>query len=54
MSSNRRPSGPRSADIELVASTEADEVGFNEPPETELRFFGEPRSARSAAAVRLA
>jgi hypothetical protein len=26
----------------LVASVEADELRFDEPPETEVRFFGEP------------
>ena len=41
-SSRKRPSRPRSADIELVASVEADELRFDEPPETEVRFFGEP------------
>jgi hypothetical protein len=30
------------ADIELVASVQADELRFDEPPETEVRFFGEP------------
>jgi hypothetical protein len=41
-SSKKRPSRPHSADIELVASVEADELRFDEPPETEVRFFGEP------------
>jgi hypothetical protein len=26
----------------LVASVEADELRFDQPPETEVRFFGEP------------
>jgi hypothetical protein len=42
MGSKRRPSRPRSADIELVASVKADKLRFDEPPETEVRFFGEP------------
>jgi hypothetical protein len=42
VSSKERPSRPQSADIELVASVEADELRFDEPPETEVRFFGEP------------
>ena len=42
MSSKKRPSRPHSADIELVASVEADQLRFDEPPETEVRFFGEP------------
>jgi hypothetical protein len=42
MASRKRPSRPHSADIELVASVEADELRFDEPPETEVRFHGEP------------
>jgi hypothetical protein len=42
MMSRKRPSRPRSADIELLASVRADELRFAEPPETEVRFFGEP------------
>jgi hypothetical protein len=42
MSSKKRPRRPHSADIEFVASLEADELRFDEPPETEVRFFGEP------------
>jgi hypothetical protein len=42
MSSEKRPDHPRSADIEFVASVEADELRFDEPPETEVRFSGEP------------
>jgi hypothetical protein len=42
MTSRKRPSRPRAADIELVASVEADELRFDEPPKTEVRFFGEP------------
>jgi hypothetical protein len=38
----RRPGRPRAADIELAASIEAAELRFDEPPETEVRFFGEP------------
>jgi hypothetical protein len=42
MMSRRRPSRPHSADIELLASVQADKLRFDEPPETEVRFFGEP------------
>jgi hypothetical protein len=42
MMSRKRPSRPHSADIELLASVRADELRFDEPPETEVRFFGEP------------
>jgi hypothetical protein len=42
MAGSKRPTRPRDADIELVASVEADELRFDEPPETEVRFFGEP------------
>ena len=41
-SGRNRPSRPHSADIELLASVEADELRFDQPPETEVRFFGEP------------
>jgi hypothetical protein len=40
--SRKRPKRPYSADIELLASVQADELRFDEPPETEVRFFGEP------------
>ena len=42
MSSRKRPSRPHSADIEFTALVEADELRYHEPPETEVRFFGEP------------
>jgi hypothetical protein len=42
MTSSKRPSRPRAADIELVASVQADELRFDEQPETDVRFFGEP------------
>ena len=42
MSSVKRPSRPRSPDIEFAASVRADELGFVEPPETDVRFTGEP------------
>jgi hypothetical protein len=42
MTSSKRPSRPRVADIEFVASVQADELRFDEPPETDVRFFGEP------------
>ena len=42
MTDRRRPSLPRAADIEFVASVAADELRFDEPPETDIQFFGEP------------
>jgi hypothetical protein len=42
MSSEKRPSRPHSADIEFTASLEADELRFDESPETDVRFFGQP------------
>jgi hypothetical protein len=42
MSSKKRPSRPRSADIEFTASLEAGELRFAESPETGVRFFGAP------------
>jgi hypothetical protein len=42
MSGNKRPSRPHSADIEFTAWLEADELRFDEPPETAVRFFGAP------------
>ncbi|MFL5875488.1 MAG: hypothetical protein ACJ76T_06290 [Solirubrobacteraceae bacterium] len=42
MMSRKRPRSPHSADIELLASVRADELRFDEPPETEVRFSGEP------------
>ena len=42
MSSTKRPSRPHSADIELTAWLQADELRFDEPPETAVRFFGAP------------
>ena len=38
----RRPRRPRSPDIELTATVEADELRFKEAPETDVSFFGEP------------
>jgi hypothetical protein len=40
--SRNRPSRPHSADIELLATVQADELRFEQAPETEVRFFGEP------------
>jgi hypothetical protein len=40
--SRKRPSRPHSADIELLASVQANQLRFDEQPETEVRFFGEP------------
>jgi hypothetical protein len=42
MNSKKRPSRSQSADIEFVASVEAEELRFDEQPDTEVRFFGEP------------
>ena len=42
MSSVRRPSRPRSPDLEFAASVHADELRFVEPPQTDVRFIGEP------------
>ena len=42
MMSRKRPSRPRSADIELLASVQANQLRFDERPQTEVRFFGEP------------
>jgi hypothetical protein len=42
MSGRKRPSRPHSANIEFVSSVEADELRFDEAPETEVRFHGEP------------
>jgi hypothetical protein len=42
MTSSKRPSRPRAADIELAAAVQADELRFDEQPETDVRFFGEP------------
>lgn len=42
MSSAKRPARPRSPDIEFVASVRADELRFVEPPDTDVRFIGEP------------
>jgi hypothetical protein len=52
MSSKRRPSRPRSADIEFIASVEADELRFDDAPETEVRFFGEPGHESAAGSDR--
>jgi hypothetical protein len=42
MMSRKRPSRPHSADIELLATVQADKLRFDERPQTEIRFFGEP------------
>jgi hypothetical protein len=38
----RKGPSRRGADIELVALVQANELRFDEPPKTEVRFFGEP------------
>jgi hypothetical protein len=40
--SRKRPSRPHSAEIELLAKVQADELRFDQAPETEVRFFGDP------------
>ena len=40
--SRKRPSHPRSADIELLASVQANQLRFGSRPQIEVRFFGEP------------
>jgi hypothetical protein len=52
-SSKKRPTHPRSADIELTASVEADEIRFREPPDTEVRFSGEPGHESASGSDRL-
>jgi hypothetical protein len=42
MISRKRRSRPHSADIEFLASVQANQLRFDEQPETEVRFFGEP------------
>jgi hypothetical protein len=52
MTSRKRPSRPRAADIELVASVEANELRFDHPPQTEVRFFGEPQHESASGSDR--
>jgi hypothetical protein len=52
MTERKRPSHPRAADIEFVASIEADELRFDEAPETDVRFFGEPGHESASGADR--
>ncbi len=40
--SPKRPERPRQPDIEFTASMKADELRFDEVPDTDVRFFGEP------------
>jgi hypothetical protein len=42
MTDSKRSRRPPAADIEFVASIEAGELRFDESPETDVRFFGEP------------
>lgn len=51
-SSAKRPRRPRSPDIEFTASVQADELRFVEPPETDVRFFGEPGHESAAGSDR--
>lgn len=52
ISSDKRPSRPHSADIEFLASLTADELRFDESPETEARFFGQPGHESAAGSDR--
>ena len=52
MSSVKRPSRPRSPDIEFAASVRAAELRFVEPPETDVRFIGEPGHASASGSNR--
>lgn len=40
---NRRPDRPENPDIEFTANVKAKELYFEEVPETEVRFSGNPR-----------
>jgi hypothetical protein len=40
--SRGRPSRPRKPDVEFTSSIKADELRFEEVPETEVRFHGDP------------
>ena len=42
MISTKRRSRPHLADIEFLPSVQANQLRFDEQPETEVRFFGEP------------
>jgi hypothetical protein len=42
MSGKQRRSPSHSPDIEFTASLQGDELRFGEPPETDVRFSGEP------------
>ena len=53
MSSRKRPGRPHSADIEFTASLEAEELRFNEPPETGVRFFGAPGHESASGSDRM-
>ena len=48
-SPRRRPARP---DIEFTATVKADELRFDEVPETEVRFFGEPDHESSSGSER--
>jgi hypothetical protein len=52
MSSDKRPRRPHSADIEFLASLTADELRFDEAPETEVLFFGRPGHESAAGSDR--
>lgn len=53
MSSAKRPGRPRSPDIELTASVHADALRFVEPPETDVRFVGEPGRESASGSDRI-
>lgn len=52
MSSNNRPSRPYRADIELTASVKANQLRFDESPQTEVRFSGQPDHESAAGSDR--
>lgn len=51
--SAKRPSRPRSPDVELTASVHADELRFVEPPETDVRFTGDPGNESASGSDRI-
>jgi hypothetical protein len=52
MTSHNRPSRPHSADIEFTALLRANELRFDESPQTEVRFSGQPDHESAAGSDR--
>jgi hypothetical protein len=50
--SRRRPERPRKPDIEFTASVKADELRFDEVPDTDVRFFGGPEHESASGSDR--